>query len=137
MRRFAIMAAIMLTAAVSCGPGISADEDSFVSDASTDICFSMNGTDMFSFDEKTWQLSWSDGGMTFRAMDDNLENWFSVSFSRLPVSEGESVKCQMKWFRAGGSHSATDMSFTLVRSSGNVLRLWDRKNQVGLVIHKF
>ena len=101
----------------------------------SDISLTMKGELQMAFDENTCQLGYNTGRNEYRVYDEKLENWFRLSCSAQPTSEGQEVNATLEYTVAGVTKTLTDLEFTVQRtSSDGLIWLWNRDKQIGIVV---
>lgn len=105
--------------------------------ASDDIVLEMGGTRVFVYDEGLCQLAWDSAANEFRAHTDNMSDYFILTLSELPGSEGQRVSGRLFWATALTGGHKNDITFKVVRLEGDVIWLWDARDRIGVSIRVF
>lgn len=85
--------ALLLLAAVSC-VGEKPDEEFL---ASGDISLTIDSRKIISWSDDGFQLAYSEEKAAFAVMSDGLEQYFILSCSKLPTSEGQVLKASLDY----------------------------------------
>ncbi len=134
MKRIAILFAILSAAFLmaSCDRSVEPDE-AFIT--GSDIQLKVNGEVIYTYDPLTWQLSYNASQKEFRAFDDPVKNWFSVTFDNVPAVVGDKVTATVSWGSTGQPVSLTS-TMKVVKVEGEKFWLWrgDKKGQTGVTV---
>ena len=110
-------------------------EDDFLTTES--ICLLVNGKVVHSYDPLTWQLSYTinTGSYVFRANNDSMSEYFTLSCSEQPSMEGQKISCTLTWTSSTGISSRTGLNFTVSQVSATGLAwLWCEKYNIGVCV---
>ena len=112
------------------------DEKRIIEIATADPCIRLEvgGEKVFTFDEGLCQMAFSRDEGAFRAFTDDMSDWFSVSLSAVPVSEGETVSGDVSWTTKSGVSTKKSVALKAVRLEGDRIWLRNQQGPVTLVI---
>lgn len=134
MKRLSAISIILsvVVALVSCDSSVEPDE-AFIT--GSDIQLKVNGEVIYTYDPLTWQMSYNASRKEFRAFDDPVKNWFSVTFDNIPAAVGDKVTATVSWGSTAQPVSLTS-TMKVVKMEGEKFWLWkgDKKGQTGVTV---
>ena len=88
-----------------------------------------------SYNENSCQLGYNTTKNQFRVYNEDLENWFILSCSAKPTSEGQQLKADLEYKTGGSTKSLKELDFSVERvSSEGLIWLWNKDKQIGIVV---
>ena len=130
MMRRLIYIGIMALALSSCQHNI---EEILLS--RSDISLTVKGELQMSYNENSCQLGYNTTKNQFRVYNEDLENWFILSCSAKPTSEGQQLKADLEYKTGGSTKSLKELDFSVERvSSEGLIWLWNKDKQIGIVV---
>ena len=101
----------------------------------SDISMTMRGELQMAFDENTCQLGYNTGRNEFRVYDEKFENYFILSCSAKPTTEGQKLTADLEYKAADGVKTLTGLEFTVESTnSDGLVWLWNRDKKIGIVV---
>lgn len=97
-------------------------------------CLHVKGKMVYMHDDNTGQLAYNATEHRFRAGNDNMSEYFSVTCSETPIETGQTVQAGVVWTQGTGNQSR-QLSFRVekVNAEGTVW-LWNGKEGIGAVV---
>lgn len=95
----------------------------------------VKGSTVFTFDPLTCQTAFNREKGEFRVHTDNMSDYYCVSLSTIPTSQGQKAKGDIIWTSKSQVQTKRDLSFQVekVDRSGR-LWLWSRKEAIGVLV---
>lgn len=88
-----------------------------------------------SYSENTCQLGYNTARNEYRVYDESMENWFTLTCSAKPTSEGQKLKADLEYKTGNSTKSYKELDFSVERtSSEGLVWLWNKDKQIGVVI---
>lgn len=131
---FPLVAALALAAVQGCAPDVTELERSFTE--SRQPGFTVKGSVIHSFDPFTWQSSFCGEPCVFTMCTDDMSDYYTLRCSRMPVQEGDDVKCDVEWTTYSDIKSQKALSFEVVKTdrASGALWLWCSSARIGAVV---
>lgn len=100
-----------------------------------DISLTLKGELQMSYSENTCQLGYNTARNEYRVYDESMENWFTLTCSAKPTSEGQKLKADLAYKTGNSTKSYKELDFSVERtSSEGLVWLWNKDKQIGVVI---
>ncbi len=100
-----------------------------------DISFTMKGTDQFSYDPLTCQLSHNASKNEYRVFDDKLSEWFMIRCSERPENVGQTVTAELTWMASSSTKTLKNLTFKVEKTDeSGMIWLWCTQKSIGIVI---
>lgn len=119
---------IALTSCVDEIPGEFKDVDP------DNICLRISTQTVFLFDETNCQYSFNNQKHIFRASNDSMSDYFIVTFSQTPTTEGQNVKADIIYTTETEIKNVRNADLTVENVDRNEVLLWDGKKKIGINI---
>ena len=99
------------------------------------ICLMVKGKMILPETDGTPQLSFNRSRREFRAGNDDMSRFFTVTCSELPVREGQEIQADLKWTSGSSVKSATGLTFKVEKTDGTgLVWLWCAADNTGAVV---
>ncbi|MBQ9893519.1 MAG: hypothetical protein IJM35_10245 [Bacteroidales bacterium] len=132
----AAIAALALTAASCNKENGGAAARQFVKNNS-EVCLKVNGKMAYSFDPDHGQLGYNSSLNEFRASNDDMSEFFILTFKEAPAREGQTVQASAEWTSAGAVQSNNSITFSVSKiESDGTIWLYSGKSKIGAVVRK-
>lgn len=100
-----------------------------------EISLTVKGATVLEYDPLTFQLGYNAQTNEFRIFDDDLGNWFTLKCASRPATEGESVKCDLKWTSSSSTRTRSGLTFNVEKTdSKGYIWLWCKDEAIGVVV---
>lgn len=100
-----------------------------------DISLTVKDEVMMSFNENTCQLGYSSASNEYRVYDEKLSNWYIISCSEQPTTEGQSIKANLQYTTDKDVKTFTGLTFNVVKtSSEGLIWMWNKDKRIGIII---
>ncbi len=129
-----IVSVLALFGLASCAKDNEAQE-AFV-DNFTNVGLSIAGESVFSYAENKCQLGYSADYLEFRVSDDTMNNFYALTLRKMPEGIGSSVRGDLIWTTSTDVRQRGGLDFKLIRAEGDYMWLWNKKNDIGVVVRK-
>ena len=133
MRKIILYIFCLACVVCSCSRGNKNTVDEAVS-STKDILLKVNGSYVFLLGEANVQ--YCTGERLFRAGDDEMSNFFTLSFDRYPSAEGENVKADLSWKHSGTTQNRNGFEMTVAKIEDDVIWLSADSGKISAVIRK-
>ena len=131
MRRTFIYVAVLAAAATGCDRY----QPEEILLPRNEISLTLKGVDQLRYEENTWQLGFNDERKEFRAMDDQVSEWFIFKFSTMPDSEGQKVKGDLEYTTDNDVKTQEGLTYSVEKiSQDGLVWLWNEDKDIGAVI---
>ena len=103
------------------------------------VSLKVKGKSVFTFDGNTSQMAWNATSRTFRAGNDDMTAFFTLTCSELPHEDGQKLKADVTWKNGGSLKSKNGATFQVGKTdlaTGQVW-LWSASEKIGAVIRIF
>lgn len=101
----------------------------------SEISLSWKGVNQVTYNSADYQLGFNDGKNEYRVYDDKLADWFTVTCSQKPVSEGETIIADVSWTGSKGTKSFTEVEFSVEKTDERgYIWLWSNSKKIGIII---
>lgn len=101
----------------------------------TEISLSWKGVYQITYNSAEYQLGFDTSNNEYRVYDDKLANWFTVTCSQKPVTEGETIMADVKWTGNKGTKAFSDVEFSVEKTDERgYVWLWSNSRKIGIVI---
>ena len=106
--------------------------------AGPEIILQINGQEKIKYVSDTYQLGYGGGGRVFRVHNDERSEYFVLTCSELPQTEGQRIKCSLKYASGGEVVSKSGMEFRVEKTdaASGMIWLWDSKRKTGVSLMK-
>ena len=99
------------------------------------ICLQVNGKTIITFDEDNYQISSNRERKVFRVMDDNMGNYYQISCSDIPYSEGQDIKADLKWATGSSVSTRDGLQFKVEKvAPGGKVWMWCKSRKIGISV---
>lgn len=90
---------------------------------------------VFTYDALTWQTAFNRERCEFRVHTDNMSDYYCVTLSTVPSSEGQKVKGSIVWTSSSDIITKNGLNFSVekIDRAGRIW-LWCKKERIGAVI---
>lgn len=134
MKRYVLIAATVAAAVLS-----SCKKDSFAEPSyENGLSLSVEGTEIFRYDELTWQASAGTDNV-FTMQSDDGTSWYELACEDCPVETGQELYATVSWEKAGDGKSRRLKNLSFRVSSVDVetgmIHLWSQEKGVAVMIH--
>lgn len=100
-----------------------------------DISLTIKGEPQMSFNENTCQLGYNTDRNEFRVYDEKLANWFIVSCSVRPTSEGQEVTADLEYTTPKDTKRLHDLELEVMKvSTDGLVWMWENDKKIGIVV---
>ena len=101
----------------------------------SDISLTVNGELQMNYNENSCQIGYNPAKNQFRVYNEDLENWFILSCSAKPTSEGQKLKADLDYKTGTTTKNYKDLEFSVERiSSDGLIWLWNKDKKIGIVV---
>lgn len=80
------------------------------------------------------QLGYNASKSEFRVSNDTMSEYFVLTCSDAPASEGRKTKCDVCWTAPGGKQKRTGVNFRVEHIEGDTIWLWSSSESIGAVV---
>ena len=103
--------------------------------AATSVFLKVKGNTVFRYSEGETQLGYNENLREFRAGNDDMSSFFTVTCSELPARKGQEIKADIRWTSGSTVKTSSGVSFTVedIESTG-LVRLWSAADKTGAVV---
>lgn len=101
---------------------------------SDEIRLQTGGSVQLRYKPLTCQLSYSRDLKEFRVHTDNMSDYFCLSLSEIPVSEGQTVSGDLVWTSPRDVLARKNLALETVRLEGEKIWLWSRSARIGICV---
>lgn len=104
-----------------------------------EVSLIVKGVVVFEYDGDTCQMAYNARNNEFRAMDDDMADYFVLKCSSDISTEGQEVVADLKYTTASNVRTEKELTFKVERilpASGNYW-LWCQSKKIGVVVRKF
>jgi hypothetical protein len=103
--------------------------------AREDISITQKGTLIMNYDPLKCQMSHDKATNTYMIYDDMIANWFIVSCSTRPDTEGQEITADVTWTTDKNTKTERGLVFTVkkIDSQGQIW-MWNKSKSIGIVI---
>lgn len=98
------------------------------------VSLKVNGNYVITLADENMQ--YCTGAHLFRAGNDDMSTYFSLSFDSYPSTEGESVGAELKWKESGTEQDRSGLKLSVTKVDGDVIWLSDTEGKVAAIIRK-
>lgn len=104
-----------------------------------DVSLVIRGTLRFEYNPDTCQMAYNAHKTEFRAMKDNMADYFVLKCSEDPTTEGQELKADLTYTTVSDVKAETGLTFKVekISPSDGRLWLWCQSKKIGVVIRKF
>jgi len=100
-----------------------------------DISLTVKGETVISYDASDFQMGFNSKRNEFRVHDDLMANFFILSCSEIPTSEGQTIHVDMTWTGKTKTYTETDLKFSVEKvDDSGLIWLWNSSDKIGVVI---
>ena len=101
---------------------------------SPNLCLSIKGNTVFSYDENDCQISFNPNNHVFRIGDDTMDDFFTLTTSVIPSSQGEKVKGDLQWTSQSSIQSRKYVQFEVQKIENGTVWLWSKTDRIAAVV---
>lgn len=94
----------------------------------------IDGVHVFEYNDNECQLAFNATRCEFRAMKDNMLDYFSVTLDRIPERSGQKANAKVVWSSPDGEKAKKDITLEAKRIKGDVLWLCDAGGHTACVV---
>ena len=136
MRRTLIymFAAVSIMAAVSCSKD-SESQEYFIEKCLDGGLVIANET-IFDYDENTCQMAFNESALQYRVSNDTMSDFYVLDCNRRPGEVGSTLKATLTWSTDVDVRQRSGLEFKVIRAQGDWFWLWNRKNDIGVVVRE-
>lgn len=98
------------------------------------IRLQVSGEEQLSYDPLTCQLAYNPEKREFRVHTDNMSDFFFVTLSDIPVSDGEEVRGNIAYTTRTDVIRKNNITLKAVRLEGDRIWLWNQSGHIGIEI---
>ena len=103
--------------------------------AATQVFLKIKGNTVFQYEAGTTQLGYNERRREFRAGNDDMSSFFTVTCSELPVREGQEIRADLRWTSGSTVKTSNGLVFKVVGyESTGLVRLWCASDKTGAVV---
>lgn len=134
MRRLSRIIFLVILSLTSCDRAGNEAREEFEKSSRDCICLDINGKAIFTYEENTCQISYSENRFEFRVGNDDMSDYYIVRCSSFP-HEGALVRGSLTWTTRKDIRERKDLEFKVLKvKDGNTIWLWNQKSRIGVVI---
>lgn len=106
--------------------------------AGEELTLRINGRERITYDPDTYQVGYRRNGCVFRVHNDEMSEYFVLTCSARPETEGQKIKCSLRYTSGGDVVSKTGMEFRVekIDASTGMVWLWCSKGKTGVSVMK-
>lgn len=102
---------------------------------SEDFILRKDGVEVLKYDPVEWQMSFNREKKQFRVFNDRMTKFYILTCSEIPQSEGQKVKCTLKYTDIGSTPEKTGLNFKVVKTKPDgTVWLWCRELKTGVTV---
>ena len=101
---------------------------------SDNLCLSIKGRTVFTYDEDDCQISFNRSSRTFRIGDDTMDDFFTLTTNVIPSSKGEKVKGDIQWTSESSIQSRKYIQFEVQKIENGTVWLWSKTDRIAAVV---
>ncbi len=103
-----------------------------------DISLTIKGEEIIVHDPETFQTGYNERSNTFRVFEDDLGNWFTLTCSERPSTEGQTLRADLKWTGSNTTRTRNGLSFRVERTdAGGYVWMWCDDEAIGIIVREF
>lgn len=130
MKRLIAILAILISAA-SCSGRLERD---FLE--SPEVRLSVDNRTLFVYDPLTCQMGYDATDCRFHVMKDNASDYYMLTLSKQPSSEGEHIKGDISWTTSDSIENRKNIAFTVMKLEGDIIWLWNADQRIAVCVKK-
>ncbi len=88
----------------------------------------------FRYDPLKCQMSFNRARREFRVQTDNVSDYYAVTLSVIPVSEGETLTADIFWTTETDVLHRKNLALEVVKIEGETIWLWSDSGRIGLSV---
>ncbi len=88
----------------------------------------------FRYDPLKCQMSFNRARREFRVQTDNVSDYYAVTLSAIPVSEGETLTADIFWTTETDVLHRKNLALEVVKIEGETIWLWSDSGRIGLSV---
>ena len=135
MKKYLVIVLSVLTLAGCHGNNGNGPEPDPEIKAATQVFLKVKGNVVFRYEEGTTQLGYNEKLREFRAGNDDMSSFFTLTCSELPTREGQQIKADLRWTSGSTVKTSTGITFTVeAMESTGLVRLWCAADKTGAVV---
>ncbi|MBR6054086.1 MAG: hypothetical protein IKP46_01950 [Bacteroidales bacterium] len=101
---------------------------------SPNLCLSIKGKTVFSYEENDCQISFNRDKRIFRIGDDTMDDFFTLTTGVIPSSVGEKVKGDLQWTSSNSIQSRKYVQFEVQKMENGTVWLWSKTDRIAAVV---
>ena len=101
---------------------------------SENLCLSVKGKTVFSYDENDCQISFNRSQRIFRIGDDTMDDFFTLTTNNIPSAKGEKVKGDLQWTSQSSVQSRKYVQFEVQKIENGTVWLWSKTDRIAAVV---
>ena len=131
MRKYLYIIALALTL-TACGKKVEMDLEMYNSE---EVGLMVKGKKVFTWSEGTMQLAFNRTRCQFRAGNDDMTSFFTLTCYDMPREEGQELQADLQWTSGNSVKSTTGMVFKVEKYDGTgLVWLWNAADKTGAIV---
>ena len=102
--------------------------------ATSDFSLKVKDDMVFRYDPLTCQVAFNREKGEFRVHTDNMSDFYAVTFTELPSTQGQTVTADLTWTTERDVLTRKNLTLEVVRIEGDQFWLWSNSGRIGLCI---
>lgn len=95
----------------------------------------INGTQVLSYDEDSFQKSTNRTRKNYRIQSDDQKRYMNITYSGdIPSSAEDECACTLQYSLFGGEQTTLIVKFKAVKTSGEYIWLWNELQKTGVIV---
>ena len=132
MRKYLYIIALALLASTGCKEKVDMDLDLYNSEQ---VSLMVKGKKVFTFDEGNGQLGFNRSLQQFRAGNDDMTSFFTLTCNSLPRQEGQEIVTSLEWTSGSSVKTSRNITFKVEKMDGTgLVWLWNAADKTGAVV---
>lgn len=92
------------------------------------------GKTLFVYNPNTCQISFNRKKGQFRVQTDDMQDFYAITLSEIPVFEGQEVSGTLVWTTASEVNAIKNVSFSTKKIEADKIWLWTGNAKIGVVV---
>ena len=92
------------------------------------------GKTLFVYNPNTCQISFNRKKGQFRVQTDDMQDFYTITLSEIPVFEGQEVSGTLVWTTASEVNAIKNVSFSTKKIEADKIWLWTGNAKIGVVV---
>lgn len=92
------------------------------------------GKTLFAYNPNTCQISFNRKKGQFRVQTDDMQDFYTITLSEIPVFEGQEVSGTLVWTTASEVNAIKNVSFSTKKIEADKIWLWTGNAKIGVVV---